>query len=627
GGVGHRLTDLLAGVAILASLGVALLVLLPPVSPEAPQPSVSVEEAAAAGAPRGPEPGPPVDPRPAALVQSEDQRIFALVGHIRPDRAPYSVPGAGTTPSTLVLPARAAPYDLAALLSAGAVAKQPDNALLLRQNVLVVPGAQLHLSAPGGVFRMLSGPGGFTSLVAFKGALTVDGGEGAPLTVTSWDPAKNAPDTDESDGRAYLRAVGARMDLRQVRATSLGFWSGRTGGVAWTGTTTDPATGSATAVNFVGNHYGLYTSRSTGLLVNGAQVQGSVLDGIAVGRAAEGTQLWRVSTAQNAGNGISVAKGAHDVSVREVSATGNARNGIYLDGTPAAAGPSADGATTVPASGFVVDGSTVRGNAEHGILVNWADNASLTNNTVAANSDGVVVRGATQGTVLRENRISSPGGFAVAIRDGAEDAVVDRNVLTDALTAVQVQNAVARVTGNEIEQMSLHAVSVIGAGSGSGVADNQLAGRGPSAVDLNRLAFGGVVSVSGNDQSAWVVDRNNAQYLAGFVRGHPLILLWLLILVVPLAARVYLKHRQTRPPVGRHPYPPERRNPMTPVRRLTPSPRVAADQVTTSAGQLTTSAEPPTGPVPSQRPPTGPVPSQRPPSGEGGTRVTVVSPR
>ena len=555
---GAGLSYVLAALGILTSLslGVATLMLgLPPVEPELQGPSVSIEEtdpSQGSDTPNDAE-SPGFDPRQANLVAAEDERLYSTVGQIEPGSSPHDVKVGNQLPS-VVLPARPAPYDLNTLTSTGAVVRQSDGSLLLQKGVLVGAGAQLRLTAPNTTLRMSSGPQGFATLIAFKGSMVLEGNDGAPLTISSWDPTKSAPDTEPSDGRSYIRSVGGRMDLRSVNTSDLGFWSGRTGGVAWTGSASESATGSARAVSFVRNHYGVFSDRTKGLLINGAEIKNSAMDGVAVNRDSEATELWRVVSAESARNGIAIAKGAHNISLREVTTTGNARNGIFLDGTPPALGPNAGGGTTAHSAGFVVDGSTVRGNAEHGILVTGANNTQLTRNTVAANRDGIIVRGVTQGVALRENRISSPGGFAVAIRDGAKDALVDKNIISDALTAVQINDAVAKVSGNEIDQMTLHAVSITGNGNGSSVVDNRVAGRGPSSIDLNRIAPGALVDISGNDEANWDVDRDDVQYLANFVRGHPLILLWALILVFPLAGRIYFKHRRDRQAIGQHPY-------------------------------------------------------------------------
>lgn len=557
---GHgRVGAAFAALGILASLALAtatFTVGLPPTEPDSPAPPPAAGRPEHEPAPTGGKPnGPQFDPVQANLVTTEEQRLFGAVEALLPGTPARDVPAPGGGPATLALPAQSAPYDLAALTGAGAVQQQPDGGFLLVRNVLVGPGAQLNLSIPSGTLRLSSSAAGITSIITFKGSMIIGGGPNAPLTITSWDPTTSTADTDPSNGRAYIRDVGGRMDLHDLNTTGLGFWSGRTGGVAWTGSTSEAATGSARNVNFTGNHYGMFSSRTKGLLINGAQVRNSMMDGIAVHTNSEGMELWRVTSTSNSANGIAIAQGAHDISIREVTAASNARNGIYLNGAPRASGPTVSGSATTAASGFTINASTARGNAEHGILVNNAYNAQLSDNAVAANRDGIVVRGDTQGVVLRGNHVSSPGGYAVAIRNGSRGALIDRNSLSDALTAVQVNNANAQISGNEIDGMTVHAVSIIGNSGGSSVTDNRVAGRGPSSIDLNRVGFADTVDVSGNDEKNWTVDHDDAQYISNFVRKHPLTLLWFLTLLLPTAARAYFKRKYKLRRLGTHPYP------------------------------------------------------------------------
>jgi hypothetical protein len=554
-----RLAHTAAAAGIVATLGLGVTTLA--VGPGAgaaevydPQPSVSIEEAHPGPAGEvSRAPGTPgFDPRQANLVTAEDQRIFGMVGQVLPGTAARTLTSPHAPP-TLVLPGRTTPYTLDNLVEQGAVTRSPEGYLLVK-SVLAAAGAQLRLDLPGGQLRMVSTPDGFTSIVGFKAQLELSGAQGAPLTLSSWNPAASATDSDETDGRAYLRAIGGRLDLSHVSTVDLGFWSGRTGGVAWTGSTSASTAGSASDLTTSGNHYGLFFSRSDGVLVNGAQIMRSVMDGVSVHTASTGTQLWNAVISDSGRNGVVVGAGARDTALRQVTATGSARNGIYLNGTPPASGPNAGGGTTAPASGFTVADSTSRGNSEHGVLVTGANQVTLSNDTVAANRDGVIVRGGTDGVVLRGNRISSPGGFAVAVRGGSTHTVVDQNMITNALTAVQVNDSAVAITNNDVAGMTVHAVALIGRSTGSSVKDNRVDGRGPSAIDTSRLAFGGVVTESGNDASNWTVDHDDVQFLSSFVSKHPLVLLWLLTLTFPLVARIVYRRRSRRT-LGAHPYP------------------------------------------------------------------------
>jgi hypothetical protein len=89
---------------------------------------------------------------------------------------------------------------------------------------------------------MASSDSGFVSIVSFGGQLILDGTPQARTVITSWDTRNNRPDTDVTDGRAYLRAIGGSFTMAYTTIDDLGFWSGRTGGLSLTGTDR-PSTG------------------------------------------------------------------------------------------------------------------------------------------------------------------------------------------------------------------------------------------------------------------------------------------------------------------------------------------------------------------------------------------------
>ena len=86
------------------------------------------------------------------------------------------------------------------------------------------------------------------------------------MTIIGWDrTAKFGRRPTAGPAAPYIREVGGMMTLTDVRASSLGFWSGRTGGVAWTGVTGTPSTGGATSSTFTGDTYGAFVARGRGV--------------------------------------------------------------------------------------------------------------------------------------------------------------------------------------------------------------------------------------------------------------------------------------------------------------------------------------------------------------------------
>ncbi|RZS87078.1 parallel beta helix pectate lyase-like protein [Motilibacter rhizosphaerae] len=178
------------------------------------------------------------------IVSDEDQRLLTvktLSSLARWDSSTLTTPYRVSTGSgyTLVLTPRSEPYTVRDLLTLApqTFVRQADGSYLLLENLVVQSGASLFLNQPGGlVLRLESSTRGFVSIVSIGGRLELTGSQQRPVTITSWDERTGQPDLTTSDGRAYIRALGGQFVLSQARVSDLGFWSGRTGGIALTGT-------------------------------------------------------------------------------------------------------------------------------------------------------------------------------------------------------------------------------------------------------------------------------------------------------------------------------------------------------------------------------------------------------
>jgi hypothetical protein len=114
---------------------------------------------------------------------------------------------------------------------------QPDHSYLLSEDLFIDQGAALQLLSTDGPLqlRLQSNANGFTSIVSFGGTLDFEGTSSSPVSITSYDPSTGSPDRLVTDGRAYIRSIGGTVTMNYVHVSDLGFWSGRTGGVAITG--------------------------------------------------------------------------------------------------------------------------------------------------------------------------------------------------------------------------------------------------------------------------------------------------------------------------------------------------------------------------------------------------------
>lgn len=537
---------------------------------------------------------------------------------------------------TLVLTKRDVPYTIGDLLTLApqTFVREPDGAYMLTENLVVQPGASLVLSDAGELtIRLASDSERFVSIVNFGGELVTRGTSAAPVTITSWDRDTGAPDTETEDGRAYVRSVGGRVELEGTTFADLGFWSGRTGGVALTGTdlpsggeldafgrtlrdaidadddtTPDPPTAaerraledageevpapeaaeSAAEAEelagvegllpagelpvpvvdpedpsysyvsariddclFVRNAFGLFVSSANGVDISGSAVTDSLVDGLVMHRFVVNAVVSRTASRDNAGAGFILARATTGIVLSEVEATGNGGTGIELRGEALADGPNATGMPVGAYGNNSVSNSSIADNARYGIEVVGGRNVNLSANDVARNDMGIVVRDGASDISVVGNRVTENMRHGIALRDGVREASVTGNVVSDGPTAIYLRDSSAVIERNTVSDMTNHAVTLVGAASGTVVTENSLAGRGPSAVDAKR-ADGEVVR--DNDTSEWTSTKPFWTVLRNALQ--PLTVMWLLLaLVVVVTALRGGRRRRSRT----HPYLGQRR--------------------------------------------------------------------
>jgi hypothetical protein len=480
-------------------------------------------------------------------LRAEDARLLTLVGGLRPGSAPYVQTVDGV--DTLVLTPRGIDYETRDLIRFGA-AEQQGGALLIRTNVLVAPDARLVVKAPGGQLRLRSENSGFVSVVAWKAGLELAGSTAKALTVRSWDPGRARPDDDPEDGRAYVRAVSGTMALTDVHATDLGFWAGRTGGIAWTGGSSGPARGQVTHSTFERNHYGVFASEARGLTVTGSRFTANAVDGLTLHRGTVATSVRSSTASGNGRNGISADQGSEDVTLTDVTAAGNADCGVYFSGSPLSDGPSAGGASLRSYGTVAVLGGELRGNGRAGVRIVDADHVRIVGASLEHNRDGVVLVDTAAPTTVTGTTIT--GGHRFGITSSGGTATLTGNRIVGGDTPIRVRNASTAVTGNTVEDAVNHGISVVGTSVSTSVVGNTIAGRGPSGLDLYRLAPGVTVDTSRNHVDGWVRDRDDWTYWSSFIPNHPMLVLWVVILGMPLTLR--LRARRGGRTTGTSPY-------------------------------------------------------------------------
>ena len=484
----------------------------------------------------------------AALVAGEDNRLRVLLHkavHMR-SAATLAVPGSSLT---LVLPGRADPYTFSDLVSTGAAVPLAQQGwYLLVDSVLVARSATLDISTAGGgpsTLLLASSATSFTSLVAWGGTLTISGTAKQPLAITGWDQVNNQPSEDRGYGRPYLRAVGGTMQLSQVRASNLGFWSGRTGGVAWTGVTRQASTGGATDSSFIGDTYGAFVTRASQVHFRGDLFESNELDGLRLHRDASNSTVTSSAAVRNGANGFVVSRGANSDLLSADVALHNGGNGFLLDGQPLVNGAGPSGGQTLASVGSQLTGSDSESNARTGILVEGGSGTVIENNIVCGGSTAIAIRlgAATTSVVGDQVRCAR---VALSVGPAVKGTTVSSNVFSNARIGILVRNSPGvRLLNNQTRNLSVFAVSVRGASPGVVGSDNVFAGNGFQPVDYR----GGAASpqLTGTDLRNWY--RVSSPTALAYLRYHPLLTTWLgILLLVALSWIVVRLRRRSRMP-------------------------------------------------------------------------------
>ncbi len=486
--------------------------------------------------------------REAALVSSEDARIRVLLHASARIFQPEVLPVRGSLP-TLVLPAGPHPYTAANLAQYGALVMLKHHAALLIDNVFVSANATLELASSRlHVLYMDSTTSGFTSIVSWGGKLVFGGTRAKPMTIVGWDRIAKKPADDRGFGRSYIREVGGKMTLTDVRVSSLGFWSGRTGGVAWTGVNGQPSTGGATSSTFTSQTYGAFVDRGQNLRFDSDLFEFNELDGLHIHRYSIGTTVTASSASRNGGNGFLVGRATQRTLLRADVAENNEDNGFVIDGRPLVSGASASGSAESPGSGAKITGSAALRNQRTGILVEGGNGTVLTSDEVCTHDTGIAARLGARNVVVTGNDVRCSPRSGLSVGPNAPGATLSGNTVSDARIAVLIRNSGRiEVDNNVLTRATVFGITARGTSSVVTGAGNVISGSGFRAVDARADAR--TPNLAGTNDSGW---QHHAHItVISYLAFHPLAALWLSI--VALVLLCYLWSRRKRLPS--HPYP------------------------------------------------------------------------
>jgi len=478
----------------------------------APGPSASAGEADAEAAPQS----------PADRVAAEDTRLSAVAALGSTDPALIS------SWNTVVLGARNGEptgYGLADLVALGAVRQDDPTTFTLQRNVVVRSGVALDLVAPGATLRMTSSPEATTSIVGWGGTVRFGGAEGSPLQITSWDDTTAAPDTDEGDGRAYVRVRDGVLAATFVDFADLGYWSGRTGGLAITGSGTVDASAQLANATMSGLHYGFFASESTGVVISDSTISDSALTGIELTNGGHDFRIERTTVRDSGSDGIALSRQSRALSLTGVTVEGAAGWGVRVDGSALADGPTTGGYGLTPASGFALVDSRVQDNRDGGVRVISMDTTEIRQSTVDEARTAVLVEGPSTGLAVTNADLSSSELRGLDIAGRITDAAVSGSRIVGRRIATEITGAEVVMSGNDLTVTTGSAVE-LAEDARADITGNSFHGVGQDAV---AMWSGSRTMQADNDESDWTFQWA----WVGWMNEHPMMWLWALVLVVP----------------------------------------------------------------------------------------------
>ncbi|WP_058626219.1 right-handed parallel beta-helix repeat-containing protein [Microbacterium testaceum] len=459
---------------------------------------------------------------PADRVAAEDTRLSAVAALGSTD------PALIDTWSTVVLGAKNGQptgYSLADLVALGAARQDDATTFTLLRNVVVRSGAELDLVAPGSTLRMTSSPAGSTSIVGWGGHLLFGGLEGSPLRITSWDDSNAAPDTDESDGRAYVRVRDGILASSYTDFSDLGYWSGRTGGLAITGSGTVDAGARLENSTMTGLHYGLFASESTGVGVFDSTITDSTLTGLEFTNGGHDFRVDRTTVRDSGSDGISLSRQSRALTLSVVTVEGAAGWGVRVDGSALADGPTTGGYGLTPSSGFTLTDSRVQNNRDGGVRVISTDDTEIHQSTVDETRTAVLVEGPSTGLSVTNADLSSSELRGLDINGRITDAKVSDSRIVGRRIATELTGASVVMSGNDLSVTTGSAIELAD-GARADITGNTFHGVGQDAVAMWSDSR---TMQADNDESGWTFQWA----WVGWMNEHPMMWMWALVLLIP----------------------------------------------------------------------------------------------
>jgi parallel beta-helix repeat protein len=397
-----------------------------------------------------------------------------------------------TKSAYLILPERLLPYTLSELTAYFPATFHAFGATttLVRENLLVGRHATLQITtADTERVRLLSTPERFVSLNGYLSQLTLQGTATQRLTFEAWDVTQAQPDTERTDGRAYILMAGGQMDIDYAGFFDLGYEEGTVSGVSWKSISLDSTTffgyGNVSHSHFMRNFFGAYTYEALQMRWIGNTFAHNIKYGFDPHDFSDYFLIEANVAYSNGSHGIILSRGCRYNIIRNNESYDNGGHGIMLDdGRVALESDNARHWEAISSDHNVIEGNRVTNNDDGIVLEGGVHNIIQGNTITGPHRYGIRLKDKVMHTTIISNTITNSERFAIFVYNNSANNRIEQNTIAQAQGALSLQDApTTTFTANVVQEITEVAITLQGNVAGSHISDNHFSRVGQELLD------------------------------------------------------------------------------------------------------------------------------------------------
>ncbi len=321
----------------------------------------------------------------------------------------------------------------------------------------------------------------FTTLRTYNGSILINGTPNQRITITSWNPAQNGPDTNYKDGRSYLLAkYNARMDITYADVQYLGSPDGESYGASWRDINSSDApdtlltrvTGKVTDSTFSHNYYGIYTFQARDMTFLRNKFHTNIGYGFDPHDYSTNFLVEDNEAFANGNHGFIISRGCNNFVFRRNKSYNNAytvgdadrrAHGFMID----PGSPNSQFAQ-VPSFNNLFEDNEAYGNDGYGMRIVGSNTNTIRKNRFTSNYQGITLEEGSTGNVISGNTITGSTLYGVYLFSAADVNTVTANTISGSgKHGIYIKTGRNTITGNTVTG---NGSIVDGLTSGSGIA-------------------------------------------------------------------------------------------------------------------------------------------------------------